>query len=153
MKSLRVIARALVIDNGEILLARNKGANFWYPPGGGWEYETETITEGVVREVYEESGYRVGVDRLLWVQEFHDTDQKILLESFWLTHLEDSDQPNAQDIKDHVDLDPNGAVEEVRWYNSDAIQKLTVFPKRVKDYQQLIAEQLDKTDPFIGVFK
>ena len=72
MKRLRVLARVLVLKDNKILLVRNKGANFWYPPGGGWEYAEETITECASREVNEETGYSVDIERLLWLQEFHE---------------------------------------------------------------------------------
>jgi ADP-ribose pyrophosphatase YjhB (NUDIX family) len=151
MKKLRVIARALVIKEDKILLVRNKGAKFWYPPGGGWEFEKETIIECVVREVEEESSYKVVVDRMLWTQEFHESDQSIFFETFWLTRLDKTQQPTDEAIKTHIDLDPNGAVEELRWYTSDSLKDITVFPKRIKQYQQLIEEQSATADPFIGV--
>ncbi|QQS22285.1 NUDIX domain-containing protein [Candidatus Saccharibacteria bacterium] len=65
MTKLRVIIRALIIDSNKILLARNKDANFWYPPGGGWEFEDESVKDSVKREVTEETGYSVHVDSLL----------------------------------------------------------------------------------------
>lgn len=153
MKKLRVIARALVVKDDKILLVRNKEANFWYPPGGGWEYDEETIIECVIREVSEESHYKVTVDRMLWLQEFHESDQSIFFETFWLTRLDGTQQqPTDEEIKHHIDLDPNGAVEELRWYTQDSLTNITVFPKRIKQYQQLIKEQLNTTDPFIGIF-
>ena len=151
MKNLRVLARSLVVDEGRILLVRNKGANFWYPPGGGWEYETETITECAAREVAEETGYAVDIEKLLWLQEFHE-GEKIFFETFWLSKISDSNTQTAEQVKQHIDHDPDGAVEEARWYTQDEIQDLTVFPKRVKSYSTLIAEQKDLTNPFIGTF-
>jgi len=152
MKKLRVIARALVVKDNKILLVRNKGAKFWYPPGGGWEFDDETITECVIREVAEETSYKVVVDRMMWLQEFHESDQSIFFETFWLTSLDSNQQqPTDEQIKKHIDLDPNGAVEELHWYTTDSLEDITVFPKRVKEYQQLIKEQSNITDPFIGI--
>jgi ADP-ribose pyrophosphatase YjhB (NUDIX family) len=68
MTRLRVITRALILDGESVLLARNKDANFWYPPGGGWEFESESLKDSVSREVTEETGYKVDVGRLLWVR-------------------------------------------------------------------------------------
>lgn len=151
MKKLRILARTLVVDGDKILLVRNKDANFWYPPGGGWEYETETITECAAREVTEETGYKVDIEKMLWVQEFHE-GEKIFFETFWLSKISSDNTQTESDVIKHIDQDPDGAVEEAKWYAQDEIQDLTVFPKRVKSFATLIEEQKDTTDPFIGTF-
>lgn len=152
MNRLRILARTLVIDNEKILLVRNRGARFWYPPGGGWEYESETITECASREVTEETGYKVDVNKLLWLQEFHE-NEKIFLETFWLAQLSSDNSQTHEESKKHVDQDPNGSVEEVRWFTQDELQDLKVFPERVRSFQRLIGEQSHTTNPFIGVFR
>jgi ADP-ribose pyrophosphatase YjhB (NUDIX family) len=152
MSQLRVLTRTLVIDNSEILLVRNKDANFWYPPGGGWEYEHETITECAAREVSEETGYKVTIDRLLWLQEFH-TEGKIFFETFWLAKLDTSNTQSKDQLAQHIDLDPSGMVEEARWYTQDELSNLKVFPKRIKTYQDYIKKQAAIPNPFIGTFK
>lgn len=59
---------AIVNDADEILLTWFNGegvaAPSWTMPGGGVDYD-ESITDAVVREVYEETGYHVEVGRLL----------------------------------------------------------------------------------------
>lgn len=149
---LRILTRTLVINDAKILLVRNKDANFWYPPGGGWEYEHETITECASREVKEETGYSVTIDRLLWLQEFH-TEGKIFFETFWLAQLDEAITQREHSLEQHVDLDPNGMVEEARWYTQDELLDLKVFPKRVKKYQDYIEKQAAIENPFIGTFK
>jgi ADP-ribose pyrophosphatase YjhB (NUDIX family) len=151
MKKLRVLARTLVIDANKILLVRNKNANFWYPPGGGWEYETETITECAIREVLEETGYIVNIEKLLWLQEFHE-GEKTFFETFWLSKISDSNTQTDELMAQHIDQDPDGAVEEARWYTQDELKELKVFPERIKSYATLIEEQTHITNPFIGIF-
>ena len=151
VKKLRILARTLVTDNEKILLVRNKDAHFWYPPGGGWEYETETITECAAREVAEETGYSVEVERLLWLQEFHE-DEKIFFETFWLAKVSSANTQTNESMSQHIDHDPNGAVEEARWFSEADLKDLKVFPERVKSFQTLINEQSKTTDPFIGTF-
>lgn len=66
----RVAAYAVIVDEGagegteRILLAWYNGEGShepgWSLPGGGVEYD-ETLEEAVVREAYEETGYRVEV--------------------------------------------------------------------------------------------
>ena len=148
--NIRLLARVVVYDaaTSKILLVRNKGTNFWYAPGGGWEHEKENILQCAVREVKEEAGLDVDVLRLLYLQEFHATVDTIFFEMFWLA------KPTG-DIKldeTHVDLDPNGAVEEARWFSKSDLQELKVFPKRLKNtFWDNVESALKSEDPFIGV--
>ena len=57
--------RAAVFDaDGQVLLVRERIDGGWTLPGG-WADVGESLAEGAVREVREESGYVVEVDRLL----------------------------------------------------------------------------------------
>jgi 8-oxo-dGTP diphosphatase len=65
----RLAAYAIVVDDGHrILLAlwNEVDPPLWTMPGGGVEF-VETVEEAVVRELREETGYEVRVDRLLGV--------------------------------------------------------------------------------------
>lgn len=66
----RVRAGALIARKNEVLLVRHKsqGPPYFLLPGGGVNY-LETAAEAVVREVWEETGYRVTPGPLLWVSE------------------------------------------------------------------------------------
>ncbi len=147
---LRTLARTIAYsaDTKQILLVKNKNANFWYAPGGGWEPEHETIQECAVRETYEETGLRVKLERLLYVQEFHESENTIFFETFWLASLSGN---KALDTT-HIDLDPEGEVEAAQWFAKDELQSLKVFPKRLKDTFWETVDTLQNTeDPFIGV--
>lgn len=151
MKTVRIIARAVIYDKDgrRLLLARNKEEKFWYPPGGGWDAERETILECAVREVYEESGLRVELQRLLYAQEFHISESTTVLEFFWLAR-----PTEKNDIQMHRDLDPKGHVEEVRWFSRAELGGFKIFPPDLKDRFWEEIEYLEKTaDPFLGVVK
>ncbi len=60
------VAAAVVDDSGRVLAVRRRDDGQWEPPGGVLELG-ETIEEGVVREVYEETGLVVAPDRLTGV--------------------------------------------------------------------------------------
>jgi ADP-ribose pyrophosphatase YjhB (NUDIX family) len=148
--NIKLLARTITYDQNtkKILLVKNKEAQFWYAPGGGWEYEHENILECAKREVYEETGMIVDIKRLLYVQEFHESTQTIFFETFWLAFL-----AHEQSLdKSHVDVDPNGAVEAARWFDKAEIQNLKVFPERLKDaFWDSVDSLLKNEDPFIGV--
>lgn len=150
MKKIKPIARIVTYDKqaNRILLVRNKNESFWYAPGGGWEFETENIVECAKREVLEETGLHIDVQRLLYMQEFHGSEEVVCLEFFWLAKLSHEQDLNSA----HVDLDPNGAVEEARWFSQVELQDLKIFPKRLKDtFWKNIQTLEDSEDPFIGV--
>jgi ADP-ribose pyrophosphatase YjhB (NUDIX family) len=102
----RVLARVVAYDPDaeKILLVRNKGADYWYAPGGGWECERETIEQCAVREVREEAGLAVRLKRLLYLQEFHAKEDLIFFETFWLAVPERTSTLHAG----HPDADPQG---------------------------------------------
>lgn len=153
MKKIKLIARVITYDNvtNKVLLVRNKGTSFWYAPGGGWEFERENIVECAKREVLEEAGLHVDIKKLLYVQEFHGNEgpvETVCLETFWLAYLSHEQELN----KDHIDLDPNGAVEEAQWFSQEEIRDLKVFPDRLKNiFWENIQNFIASEDPFIGV--
>ena len=143
---LRAIARAVVFDphSNKLLLARNRGAAFWYPPGGGWDFDRETIVEGAVREVLEETGLHVDIIRMLYAQEFKVDADTMYLELFWLAYPVGPDR----DVAHHKD--EHGAVEEVRWFAKEELAVETVFPERLKgSFWELLGAIDSMEDPFI----
>ena len=74
----RLAAYALIVDDRERILltwynGRGRDEPGWTLPGGGVEYE-ETLEAAVVREVREETGFVVELDRLLATDSFTDGD-------------------------------------------------------------------------------
>ena len=77
---IRNAAKAIIIDNGKILVNKNQnslgdmflglpdGVVYYDLPGGG-QNQYETLEEAVKRECLEESGYTVFVDRLAAIYE------------------------------------------------------------------------------------
>jgi len=147
---IRILARVVVYDPQEnkVLLVRNKETSFWYAPGGGWEYNKENILECAKREVGEEVGLIVDIKKMLYLQEFHATKDTIFFETFWLGIPQEGEKYD----KEHMDLDPNGQVEEAKWFLQTELAGLKVFPKRLKDsFWENIDTFLETEDPFIGV--
>jgi mutator protein MutT len=60
------VAGIVVNDEGHVLVIRRRDNNHWEPPGGILELD-ETFEEGVRREVHEETGVWVTVERLTGV--------------------------------------------------------------------------------------
>lgn len=74
-RTLRVAAYAVVVREGQLLLARSPvpgGVSEWVLPGGGME-QGEDPYDTVRREVEEETGYRIEVTGLLGVNSLRRT--------------------------------------------------------------------------------
>jgi 8-oxo-dGTP diphosphatase len=62
----RVGVYALIFDEGRVLLALRRDIDWWNLPGGGME-AGETVEEAMRREVREETGLEVVIERLVGV--------------------------------------------------------------------------------------
>lgn len=62
----RVSVYAVIIEEGRVLLAHRNDIDWWNLPGGGME-AGETVEEALIREVREETGLEVAVERLVGV--------------------------------------------------------------------------------------
>jgi ADP-ribose pyrophosphatase YjhB (NUDIX family) len=60
------VAGIVIDDKDRVLLIQRRDNGHWEPPGGVLELD-ETFEQGVIREVQEETGLRVRVDRLTGV--------------------------------------------------------------------------------------
>lgn len=76
-KWFRYRSAAIIIENGYILFAGNERENYYYSIGGG-VHMGETAEEAVKREVFEETGLKYKVDRLIFIHENFFTGDGIL---------------------------------------------------------------------------
>ena len=65
---LNIRVGAIVMKDGKILMVGNERANYLYSVGGRIKFG-ETAEEAIVREVYEETGVKMEIDRLGFVHE------------------------------------------------------------------------------------
>ena len=81
----------------------------------------------VEREVLEETGLTVHLERLLYVQQFSPNAKEVHLEMFWLAYpAHDSELPS-----DHVDT--GGVFYESRWFSKEELLSFKVFPEVLKN--------------------
>ena len=73
----RYRAAAIILENDCVLMASNEMSDYFYSVGGGVQLG-ETAAQAVVREVYEETGIRYDIDRLVFIHENFFSDSGLL---------------------------------------------------------------------------
>ena len=130
MSELRVLCRVVTYnpETKSILLVRNRGQKWWCAPGGGWDYEKETLIECATREVFEEVGVRVDIQKLLFTQTLYIKKQdSSWLENFWLA------RPTGSVEIPQGHIDHYGVVDEARWFQHSELQAITAYPDVLKN--------------------
>lgn len=110
---MNVIVGCIVINDGKVLMVREAKGQFKNSLGFpvGHLEDDETIVEGALREVYEESGYNVKLKGLLPIVETYNEHGKYVLIRFLAEMLS----------KDNIELDE---VSEVVWINTQDVLDL-----------------------------
>ena len=120
----RISAGAIVEDAaGQLLLVRHVlpgKYDFWVAPGGGVQGREE-LAAAATREVREETGLHVAVDRLAYIEEFANPDTRHV--KFWFT---------ARFVGGSLSADaPEAKAEhivEAAWLSRSDLGARTVFP-------------------------
>ncbi len=140
----RINVRGIIYNNGRLFAVRHRRpegeADFWCTPGGGLE-DGESLTDGIRREIIEETGVTPVVGRILAIQQFtkdpavvYDYDE--FLEFFF--HIE-----NADDFE-HINLAATSHGEaEIKDAAFVEIENTEVLPKFLRSFNySTIADNL-----------
>ncbi|TQM82895.1 ADP-ribose pyrophosphatase YjhB (NUDIX family) [Saccharothrix saharensis] len=101
------VAGIVVNDSGRVLVIRRRDNDRWEPPGGVLEM-AETFEEGVRREVLEETGMSVQVQRLTGV--YKNMQRGIVALVYRCTPLNEPASASAEAV-------------EVRWMTLDEVRE------------------------------
>ncbi|MFJ6675883.1 NUDIX hydrolase [Actinosynnema sp. NPDC091369] len=101
------VAGIVVNDSGQVLVIRRRDNGHWEPPGGVLEV-AETFEEGVRREVLEETGISVQVQRLTGV--YKNMQRGIVALVYRCTALDEPVHATAE-------------ATEVRWMTLDEVRE------------------------------
>ena len=97
-------SRAIIINNGEILLSHETKSDWWLIPGGGFE-EKESPEECCVREVEEETGYIVlPVRKFLILYEYYE--EYCYISHYFICKVTSHGQINLTEAEKEHGLEP-----------------------------------------------
>lgn len=121
-------AASLIIKDNKLLAAKHKDHPCYYTVGGGVK-RNETSAEAVVREVREETGYILDVDRLAFVQErFFDYSGKSHHEIVFFYRMKYSEDIN---IVNGTYTD-QGEKETLHWLPINKLENINIVPSFLK---------------------
>ena len=135
MSSIEIIARALIEENGKVLLCRGKGLEHWFFPGGHVE-DGESVPVALVREIMEELGEEAEIVRFLTASEnkyqakYGEAHEINLF--FEAKLLSDNGRTSKED---HL---------EFAWFSPSEFGDMLVFPLSLRD---AIFTSIEKNKP------
>lgn len=123
---------AIIMKNGKFLMVGNEKDNYLYSVGGRIQFG-ETIEEAVVREVLEETGTRLDIDRLGFIHEnffygdYGEKKDRLIYEvSFFFYMKTPSDfEPVSDSFTD------DGSKEKLVWVDENS--KIIYYPSFFKE--------------------
>ena len=141
-KNIRITARALLLNHARthILLVRHSGAEHLATPGGGIEEVDTHMLDCLKRELKEELGTEVIIERLAFSREFV-TQERTVIEFYFLASLPTSTVLDLN-YADEAHTDGIGGVEKRVWMPIKDIESTHVFPTNTKDIQKIIDDVL-----------
>lgn len=122
---------AIILHDNKLLMAKNNKSPYFYSVGGRVKLH-ESANEAVVREVYEETGIYMEIERLGFVHEnfFIEEDTKERFhELAFFFYMKDIDALNTICMS----FTEDGAKEELQWIPLDEIADTYLYPEFFKE--------------------
>lgn len=100
-KTRRVSTRGIIFKDGKLLCQRLKNSadgvvrDYWCTPGGGLDIG-ESLTDGLYREMIEETGIAPKIGKLLFIQQFSENGIKEEMDFFF--HIENPEDYELIDL-------------------------------------------------------
>jgi len=122
----------LLFNNDRLLIHKLKSDDFYCLPGGRLEF-MENTESTIIREMQEELGIVVKIERLLWVAEhFFELYGERIHEICYYYLLECNDK-NLKTDCETFDVVENGQVFEFKWVPRDELANEIFYPTYVKN--------------------
>lgn len=120
---------AVVIVDGKLLMVRAKGSSAWSIPSGGIE-ENETPDAACIREVWEETGYHVKVENVIFIKKAVIGNYDVTTYYFMCTYIGGTMQVQ----------DPDETIEEINWKTIEHLPTIEhLYPEDAEMLEELLA--------------
>ncbi len=124
----KVAVKAMIVNDGKVLITRSEGDTLWDLPGGRIN-EGESLEEAISREVKEELGIEIIVKRLLCSeQSLHRKDNKYIMFVTFEATLADPE---------NISFVPSEESEEIRWIDRNEYEAAGMFDQCPKPFKTL----------------
>src|SRR5579859_2103613 len=121
----------IILHNHHMLLQGEPQEIFWTLPGGSIELQ-ESSQQALVREMQEELGIAIHIERLLWmVEHFFTIEQQAHHELgfyYLVTPLADPQFYDLAQTIYAIDGEHGEVAIIFRWFNLDELTKITLYP-------------------------
>lgn len=142
--------RALLLDAaGRLLLIKRvkpDAVPYWVAPGGGVEHDDDSFEAALQREIREELGGHIEIEKLVMVMEYRDADNMLVRQHIYLTRLlgydlslrhgPEFDNPHGEYIPDHIELSPD-ALHSINLLSDDLKAFLIDYHDRLDELPDL----------------
>lgn len=135
----------IAIHNNKILLHTTPDHNYWVLPGGRVEFN-ESTSDGIVREMQEELGVFVHVDRLRYVHELIFTEDAKNFHEIGFYYLISLPE-NAEIMNKNSEFNgiEDGGRLIFRWFSFDELIQIEAYPEFIKrDIHVLLTSEIIK---------
>ncbi|MCZ8534072.1 NUDIX hydrolase [Psychrobacillus psychrodurans] len=118
----------LIVKDNKLLIMQDKGQPYFYVPGGRIKMN-EKSEDAVKREIQEELGVEVNVNRMLWINENffkEETSEEQFHEVcfFYLVELKENEDLKGNEFV----VDEEGKIHTYYWKTLDEIKYINLYP-------------------------
>lgn len=118
---------AIIIRNNQILMATNENCDYYYSVGGRVKFD-ETSEQAVIREVFEETGVKMTVDRLAVIHEnfFTENEHFHEISFYFYMNVPNNFEPVCMSFAE------GKAKESLEWLDIEKLDEVTAYPEFLK---------------------
>lgn len=121
-----------IVHNGNVLLHRGEQDGFWTLPGGRVEFGEDTAT-ALVREMQEELGIEVEINRMLWmVENFFEYENRSCHEIATYFALDLPAECHLYERTDEWEVREGNCTILFRWFALDELADVAIYPTFLK---------------------
>lgn len=123
----------LIVKDNKLLIMQDKGQPYFYVPGGRIKMNEKSV-DAVKREIQEELGVEVNVDRMLWINENffkEETSEEQFHEVcfFYLVEFKENEDLKGNEFV----VDEEGKIHTYYWKTLDEIKYINLYPQFLRE--------------------